>query len=158
MEIFNNTTKTVGDDIKPLSGLVTAFHRLPASLSMHIELREQLILRGLRFIFTSPTLRRKQSRNAVNLYSRLGRERSLYGTEFEFSELKQKLLQKNALTDAPQSHFKSNTTREGMNNFRSLTAKMIYTYMPMNTSQPLILPNEEITHKHGNPPRKSSKC
>ena len=58
MEIFNNTTKTVGDDIKAIvrPGDKLSIAAACFSIYAYQELREQLeSCEELRFIFTSPT-------------------------------------------------------------------------------------------------------
>ena len=66
------------------------------------------------------------------------REKSLYGTEFEVrlrNELKQKAVAKECAGWIKKKvRFKTNTTREGMNNFLMVdNDDETYTYMPMNT-------------------------
>ncbi len=102
MELINNTTKTLKDDlsveIKPGSKLsiaaacfsIYAFEELKAQLSSINELR---------FIFTSPTFVAEKARKEKREFyiPRLNRERSLYGTEFEIklrNELTQKAIAK----------------------------------------------------------------
>lgn len=143
MEIFNNTTKTVGDDIKAIVRLGDKLSIAAACFSIYAyqELREQLeSCEELRFIFTSPTfIAEKTKAERREFYiPRLGRERSLYGTEFEVrlrNELKQKAVAKECADWMRRKvRFKSNTTREGMNNFLLVDgAEDTYTYMPMNT-------------------------
>lgn len=98
MELINNTTKTLKDDlsveIKQGSKLsiaaacfsIYAFQELKAQLSQIDELR---------FIFTSPTfVTEKAKKEKREFYiPRLTRERSLYGTEFEI-KLRNELTQK----------------------------------------------------------------
>ena len=66
------------------------------------------------------------------------REKSLYGTEFEVrlrNELKQKAVAKECADWIRKKvRFKTNTTREGMNNFLLVDdGEETYTYMPMNS-------------------------
>ena len=98
MELINNTTKTLKDDlsveIKQGSKLsiaaacfsIYAFQELKAQLSQIDELR---------FIFTSPTfVTEKAKKERREFYiPRMTRERSLYGTEFEI-KLRNELTQK----------------------------------------------------------------
>lgn len=143
MKIFNNTTKTVGDDIKAIvrPGDKLSIAAACFSIYAYQELREQLeSCEELRFIFTSPTfIAEKTKAERREFYiPRLGRERSLYGTEFEVrlrNELKQKAVAKECADWMRRKvRFKSNTTREGMNNFLLVDgAEDTYTYMPMNT-------------------------
>ena len=102
MEVFNNTTKVVKDDlekiIKPGSRISIAAACF--SICAYQELKDQLeACDELRFIFTSPTfVDEKTSKERREFYiSRLKREKSLYGTEFEVrlrNELKQKAVAK----------------------------------------------------------------
>ena len=70
--------------------------------------------------------------------SRLHREKSLYGTEFEVrlrNELKQKAVAKEcAQWMQRKAAFRTNVTREGMNNFLVVdNPEDCYTYLPMNS-------------------------
>ena len=143
MEIFNNTTKTVGDDIKAIvrSGDRISIAAACFSIYAYQELREQLeSCEELRFIFTSPTFIAEKTKSERREFyiPRLGRERSLYGTEFEVrlrNELKQKAVARECADWMRRKvRFKSNTTREGMNNLLLVDGTDdTYTYMPMNT-------------------------
>lgn len=143
MEIFNNTTKVVKDDliktIKPGSRVSIA----AACFSIYAfqELKKQLEgIKDLRFIFISPTfVAEKTAKERREFYiPRLQREKSLYGTEFEVrlrNELKQKAVARECADWMRNKvQFKSNTTRDGMNNFLNVQAvDELYTYMPMNS-------------------------
>jgi len=142
MEIFNNTTKVVRDD---LINTISAGSRVSIaaacfSIYAYQELKEQLsACDEFKFIFTSPTfVAEKNKKERREFYiPRLQREKNLYGTEFEVrlrNELKQKAVAREcAEWLKKKSCFKSNTTREGMNNFMLVTDdKETYTYMPMN--------------------------
>lgn len=98
MELINNTTKTLKNDlsveIRPGSKLSIA----AACFSIYAfqELKQQLTeIDELRFIFTSPTfVTEKEKQEKREFYiPRLTRERSLYGTEFEI-KLRNELTQK----------------------------------------------------------------
>lgn len=142
MEIFNNTTKVVKDDLVQTikSGSKVSIAAACFSIYAYQELKEQLeSCEELRFIFTSPTfIAEKTQKERREFYiPRLQREKSLYGTEFEVrlrNELKQKAVAKECAEWIKQKvKFCSNTTREGMNNFMLVTdAEETYTYMPMN--------------------------
>ena len=142
MEIFNNTTKVVKDDlIKTISfGSKVSIAAACFSIYAFKELQDQLSkCDEFNFIFTSPTfIAEKTTKERREFYiPRLQREKSLYGTEFEVrlrNELKQKAVAKEcAEWMKKKAHFKSNTTREGMNNFMLVTdGDETYTYMPMN--------------------------
>ena len=102
MELINNTTKTLKDDLSveikkgsKLSIAVACF-----SIYAFQELKKQLTsIEELRFIFTSPTfVAEKTKKEKREFYiPRLNRERSLYGTEFEIklrNEMTQKAIAK----------------------------------------------------------------
>ena len=98
MEIFNNTTKVVKDDLekKLQSSSRVSIAAACFSIYAYQELKTQLeSCDELRFIFTSPTfVAEKTPKERREFYiPRLKREKSLYGTEFEVrlrNELKQK--------------------------------------------------------------------
>ncbi len=126
MEIFNNTTKVVKDDLENRISHGSRISIAAASFSIYAykELKKQLeSCEELRFIFTSPTfVAEKTSKERREFYiPRLKREKSLYGTEFEVrlrNELKQKAVAKEcAQWMRRKVRFKSNVTRDGMNNF-----------------------------------------
>lgn len=126
MEIFNNTTKVVRDDLKKriVPGSRLSIAAACFSIYAYQELKEQLeSCEELRFIFTSPTfVAEKTQKERREFYiPRLKREKSLYGTEFEVrlrNELKQKAVAKECAEWMRQKvQFRSNTTQEGMNNF-----------------------------------------
>ena len=143
MEIFNNTTKVVKDDlVKTIKrGDHISIAAACFSIYAYQELKKQLeSCEELRFIFTSPTfVAEKTPKERREFYiPRLQREKSLYGTEFEVrlrNELKQKAIAKECAEWMRRKvHFKTNTTREGMNNFLLVDGdEDTYTYMPMNT-------------------------
>ena len=126
MEIFNNTTKVVKDDLQKTiaSGSHLSIAAACFSIYAYQELKSQLeACEELRFIFTSPTfVAEKTPKERREFYiPRLKREKSLYGTEFEVrlrNELKQKAVAKEcAAWIRKKAKFRTNTTRESMNNF-----------------------------------------
>ena len=128
MDVFNNTTKVVADD---LAQKIIPGSRISVAAASCEELR---------FIFTSPTfVAEKTPKERREFYiPRLKHEKSIYGTEFEVrlrNELKQKAIAKEcAAWIKRKAKFRTNTTREGMNNF--LVVENLddsYTYMPMNS-------------------------
>ena len=143
MEIFNNTTNVVRDDLEKVIAKGSRMSIAAACFSIYAyqELRTQLKdIDGLRFIFTSPTfVAEKTPKEKREFYiPRLNREKSLYGTEFELklrNELTQKAIAKEcAAWIQKKASFKSNTTRDGMNNFINVeTSDEKYTYMPVNS-------------------------
>ena len=143
MEVFNNTTKVVRDDlIKTIQkGSRISVAAACFSIYAYQELKKQLeSCEELRFIFTSPTFVSEKSKKEKREFyiPRLIREKSLYGTEFEIrlrNELKQKAVAKEcAEWIRKKVRFKTNTTHEGMNNFLLIDGDdETYTYMPINT-------------------------
>lgn len=143
MEIFNNTTNVVRDD---LVNTITKGSRVSIaaacfSIYAYQELKAQLNdVESLRFIFTSPAFiaERTPTEKREFYIPRLHREKSLYGTEFEIklrNELTQKAIAREcAAWIQEKAIFKSNTTRNGMNNFLNVeSAAERYTYMPVNS-------------------------
>lgn len=143
MEIFNNTTKVVKDDLinKIKQGSKISIAAACFSIYAYQELKTQLeSCEELRFIFTSPTfVAEKTTKERREFYiPRLKREKNLYGTEFEVrlrNELKQKAVAKECADWMSRKvKFKSNTTRDGMNNFMLVSdSEENYTYLPMNS-------------------------
>ena len=142
MEIFNNTTKVVKDDLirKISSGSKVSIAAACFSIYAYQELKDQLSsCDEFRFIFTSPTfIAEKTKKERKEFYiPRLQREKSLYGTEFEVrlrNEMKQKAVAKEcAAWMKKRACFKSNVTRESINNFMLVTDNdETYIYQPMN--------------------------
>ena len=143
MEIFNNTTKVVRDDLEKVITSNSKISIAAACFSIYAyqELKRQLqAIEELRFIFTSPTfVAEKTPQEKREFYiPRLNRERSLFGTAFEVrlrNELTQKAIAKEcAAWIQKKASFRSNITRESMNNFINVeTASEQYTYMPVNS-------------------------
>ena len=102
MELINNTTKTLKDDLSVEIKKDSRLSIAAACFSIYAfqELKEQLLtIEELRFIFTSPTfISEKAKKEKREFYiPRLNRERSLYGTEFEIklrNEMTQKAIAK----------------------------------------------------------------
>ena len=98
MELINNTTKTLRDDlsVEIKGGSKLSIAAACFSIYAFQKLKKQLSdIDELRFIFTSPTfITEKATKEKREFYiPRLNRERSLYGTEFEI-KLKNELTQK----------------------------------------------------------------
>ena len=138
MELFDNVTRTVRDDlavtINPHSRLsiAAACFSIYAFQELKTELEE---IDELRFIFTSPTFTTEKAKKEKREFyiPRLNRERSLYGTEFEVklrNELTQKAIAKEcAEWIRKKVTFKSNITNENMMGFINVDDK---NYMPIN--------------------------
>lgn len=102
MELINNTTKTLKDDLAFEIKVGSKLSIAAACFSIYAfqELKKELSnIEELRFIFTSPTfVTEKAKKEKREFYiPRLNRERSLYGTEFEIklrNELTQKAIAK----------------------------------------------------------------
>lgn len=102
MKIFNNITEIVRDDMVATIGENSKVSIAAACFSMYAynELKKELEdIEGFRFIFTSPTfVTEKANKQKREFYiPRLGREQSLYGTEFEVklrNEMTQKAIAK----------------------------------------------------------------
>lgn len=142
MEIFNNTTKVVKDDLEKVikPGSHVSIAAACFSIYAYQELKKQLHdVEALRFIFTSPTfVAEKNSKEKREFYiPRLNREKSLYGTEFEVklrNELSQKAIAKEcAAWIEKKATFKTNATRDGMGGFMNVQlGSDQFTYMPIN--------------------------
>ena len=138
MELINNISKTLRDDLSVEIQYGSKVSIAAACFSIYAfqELKSQLKdIDELRFIFTSPTfITEKTKKEKREFYiSRLNRERSLYGTEFEVklrNELTQKAIAKECADWIRQKvTFKSNVTSEQMTGFINVDEK---SYAPIN--------------------------
>ena len=138
MELINNTTKTLRDDLATEIKQGSKLSIAAACFSIYAfqELKKELQgIDELRFIFTSPTFTTEKAKKERREFyiPRLNRERSLYGTEFEVklrNELTQKAIAKECSEWIRQKvTFKSNVTNENMMGFINLDDK---NYMPIN--------------------------
>ena len=102
MELINNITKTLRDDLalEIKKGSKLSIAAACFSIYAFQELKKELQgIDELRFIFTSPTFTKEKAKKERREFyiPRLARERSLYGTEFEVklrNELTQKAIAK----------------------------------------------------------------
>ena len=123
MELINNITKTLRDDlsVEIKDGSKLSIAAACFSIYAFQALKEQLLdIDELRFIFTSPTfVTEKTKKEKREFYiPRLNRERSLYGTEFEVklrNELTQKAIAKECADWIRQKvTFKSNVSEKSI--------------------------------------------
>ncbi|MDR0764063.1 MAG: DEAD/DEAH box helicase family protein [Synergistaceae bacterium] len=142
MEIFDNITKIVKDDLSATIGKGSRVSVAAACFSIYAyqTLKKQLDgIDELRFIFTSPAfVTEKAPKEKREFYiPRLNRERSLYGTEFEVklrNELSQKAIARECADWIRKKvKFMSNVTDENMGGFLNIinTSDQL-TYMPLN--------------------------
>ena len=142
MEIFDNITKVVRDDLKEKIQPKSKVSIAAACFSMYAykELKSQLEkVDEFRFIFTSPTfIKEKAEKQKREFYiPRLSRENSLYGTEFEI-KLRNEMTQKAIARECAEwirkkATFKSNVTGENMGGFMTVESPAEQTaYMPIN--------------------------
>ena len=142
MEIFNNTTNIVRDDLEKRISAGSRISVAAACFSMYAyqELKDQLEkIDSFRFIFTSPTFIREfaEKQKREFFIPRLNRENSLYGTEFEI-RLRNELTQRSIARECAQwirekAVFKSNVTNENMGGFMTVdNAEEQSAYMPIN--------------------------
>lgn len=138
MELINNTTKTLRDDlaVEIKKGSKLSIAASCFSIYAFQELKKELQgIEELSFIFTSPTFTTEKAKKEKREFyiPRLNRERSLYGTEFEIklrNELTQKAIAKECAEWIRQKvTFKSNVSNENMMGFINLDDK---NYMPIN--------------------------
>ena len=138
MEMIDNITKTIKDDLKATIQPKSKVSIAAACFSIYAyqELKKELEkIDEVKFIFTSPTfIKEKIPKEKREFYiPRLNREKSLYGTEFEVrlrNELSQKAIAKECAEWIKKKvKFKSNTTQENMMGFLTVDET---TYMLLN--------------------------
>lgn len=141
MELFNNTTNKVRDDLEKKIVRESRVSVAAAYFSMYAyeELKAQLKnVAEFRFIFTSPTFVKEQAEKQKREFyiPRLSREQSLYGTEFEIhlrNEMTQKAIAKECADwIRRKAKFKSNVTGENMGGFMTVEGSEDLVYAPMN--------------------------
>lgn len=138
MQILDNVINTVRDDLKNniKRGSKVSIAAACFSIYAYRELKKELEnVEELRFIFTSPAFLSEEIPKANREFyiSRLNRENSIYGTEFEVklrNELTQKAIAKECADWIKKKvTFKSNVTSEQMMGFMSVDES---SYMPIN--------------------------
>ena len=138
MQILDNINQTVRSDLQASikKGSKVSIAAACFSIYAYQELKKQLdSIDELRFIFTSPTfIQEKIPKEKREFYiPRLNRERSLYGTDFEFKvriDFTQKAIAKECADWVRKKvTFKSNVTQEQMMGFLTVDES---TYMPIN--------------------------
>ena len=132
MKVFNNVADIVRDDmaVTMKKGSKVAIAAACFSMYAYNELKKQLEnVDELRFIFTSPTfVTEKANKQKREFYiPRIGREQSLYGTEFEI-KLRNEMTQKAIARECAEwikrkAVFRSNTTGEAMSGFMTVDNK-----------------------------------
>lgn len=142
MEVFNNISRSVRDDLKTTCKPQSKLSIAAACFSIYAyqELKEQLeSVDELRFIFTAQTFTKEKAPKEKREFfiPRLQRERTLYGSDFEIklrNELSQKAIAKECAEWIKQKVvFKSNQTGEGMGGFINVESPdNQFTYMPVN--------------------------
>lgn len=138
MELINNTTKTLKEDLSVEIKKGSKLSIAAACFSIYAfqELKEQLqSIDKLRFIFTSPTfIAEKTKKEKREFYiPRLNRERSLYGTEFEI-KLRNELTQK-AIAKECADWIKEKVTFKSNISDKSIQGQMVVDsvgYTPIN--------------------------
>lgn len=142
MKLLNNITETVFEDMQKILGKNSKISMSASCFSMYAYnvLKKQLNLADeFRFIFTAPTfIEEKKNKSQREFYiSKLNREKSLYGTEFEIklrNEMTQKAIAKACAEWIRRcAKFKSNTTGENMIGFTVIESdREKIAYNPMN--------------------------
>ncbi|MEG0900325.1 MAG: helicase-related protein [Oscillospiraceae bacterium] len=142
MKFIDNITSTVKSDMENTItkdsriSIAASYFSIFAFEALKKELQN---IAELRFIFTSPTfIAEKAAKEKREFYiPRLGRERGLYGTEFEVklrNELSQRAIAKEcAEWIKSKVRFKSNTTTSTIPNFLHIDAENKFVYQPLNS-------------------------
>jgi len=142
MKIIDNIRETLKDDLTTTIGNKSKIDIAASCFSIYAYqvLKEQFeSIDELRFIFTSPAFvmdRAKKEKREFYI-PQLGREKSLYGTEFEV-KLRNELTQKAIARECAdwirgKAFFKTNVTTESMVGFINVKSESEQiTYMPVN--------------------------
>ncbi|MEG1738745.1 MAG: helicase-related protein [Odoribacter sp.] len=141
MKFFDNVRETVKDDLQQTIRKDSKISIAASCFSIYAyeELRKEFEnVSELRFLFTSPTFTaEKAPKDKREFYiPRLGRERNLYGSEFELklrNELSQKAIAREcAEWIRKKVIFKSNITQNNAPGFIHINDNDGYVYMPIN--------------------------
>lgn len=140
LEMLDNVNRTVKDDLTVTiqKGDKISIAAACFSIYAYQALKKQLDdIDELRFIFTSPTfLQEKAPKTKREFYiPRLGRERSLYGTEFEV-KLRNEMTQKAIARECAEwirkkVRFRSNLTSGSISSFMNVSGSEVTSYMPL---------------------------
>ena len=139
---FNNITSLVVDDLRTIINNKSKLSIAAASFSIYAyeALKNELEqVEEVRFIFTSPTFSSKNSAKEKREFyiPKLGREHTLYGSDFEV-KLRNQLTQKAIARECAdwirrKVKFKTNVTEGTMNTFLDVRREEeTFTYMPFN--------------------------
>lgn len=142
MKTFDNVNSFLKDDLKKEIRKDSRIGIVASCFSIYAfqELKEQLeSVDDFRFIFSPPSfVKEKEKKSGREFYiPRAGRERSIYGTEFEV-RLRNELVQKSIAKECAEwikkkAVFKSNTTDANLNGYINVENKEEdYTYMTVN--------------------------
>lgn len=141
MRFFDNIKDTVKIDLQDTIRENSKVSIAASCFSIYAyeELRKEFEkIEELRFLFTSPTFTaEKTQKDKREFYiPRLGRERNLYGSEFEIklrNELSQKAIAKECAEWIRQKvTFKSNVTQNSMQGFMHVSNEENYVYLPIS--------------------------
>lgn len=153
MELINNTTKTLKDDlsVEIKQGSKVSIAAACFSIYAFQELKEQLSqIEQLRFIFTSPTfVTEKAKKERREFYiPRMTRERSLYGTEFEIklrNELTQKAIARECAEWIRQKvTFKSNVSDKSIQG--QIVVDSVFPTIPLRAN--MTAPSSRLKRQH----------
>ena len=139
---FDNITAHVIDDLKVMLRQGSKVSMAAASFSIYAfeALQKELEkVDELRFIFTSPTFNKEQSKKQKREFyiPKLNRERTLYGSDFEIklrNNLTQRAIAKECADWIRQKvRFMTNVSQMSMPGFLNVkNEEDLYTYMPFN--------------------------